>query len=174
MLCLSTSRQYIYDESTRGFSTLKQLPFHNHCLLSLEYFIYMPDSASVEGQELYCKLEAGANIPQDTCIQLERTAFLCSAATDGRVAFWLLNEDIDAWFQSKMAASEGERTSLTPEGDHELIPAEPQVGMENRKPAIADCKLPSPVSTLQLHQSGISAIAITSRGKPCSFLSASN
>ena len=115
---------YIYDISERQFSLVDQLDHHHHCLLSLEHAIL---------EQTYSNATSLAGIAYHSI------ALLCTAATDGQIAFWDITPTLLAWM-----------TSCLEDGS-----AEPgSVMLSEHVTSVL-------VHTVTVHQSGVNDLAIT-------------
>ena len=131
VLVVSMYRQYIYNEETRGFSSLGELHFHNRCILTLRSIICSPGHPTEV---------AGAGAADPGPERRLSTVFLCSAATDGRVAVW----------QVDLPPLGGEGVGSGSGGA-----ARGGVGPSSEQSSLG----PRPVAVCQAHQSGINDMA---------------
>ena len=116
-------RQYIYDEREKQFMPLSSLTFHNKCILCVSHFFHVPLSQHPD------------SVP---CTSL---AFLCSTATDGRVAIWSLEGILCQWMLQRSLSSTND-----------------QGGLDRLAATIR------PNCIIEAHQSGVNAISICSMG----------
>ena len=116
-------RQYIYDEREKQFMPLSSLTFHNKCILCVSHFFHVPLFQQQDG------------LP---CTPL---AFLCSTATDGRVAIWSLEGILCQWMLQRSSSSTNDQGGLD---------------------GLATTTQPSCI--IEAHQSGVNTISICSMG----------
>ena len=116
-------RQYVYDEKEKRFIQLSSLAFHNKCILCVSHLFHVPSSQRLDG------------LP---CTPL---AFLCSTATDGRVAIWSLEAILCQWMLQHSSSSTNDQGGLD---------------------RLATTTRPSCI--IEAHQSGVNAISTCSVG----------
>lgn len=71
----------MYTERERQFTQLPSLTFHNKCILCVSHFL-----------------------SRTAWLPTAQQAFLCSAATDGRVAIWNLDKIVCQWMVQRLSA----------------------------------------------------------------------
>ena len=120
---LTFLRLYIYDITERQFSLVDQLDHHHHCLLSLKHAILERSHHTSSGSSCHS------------------VALLCTAATDGQIAFWDITLLLLAWI-----------TSSLEDDNTEPVPVEPTLN---------DNITSDLVHTVTVHQSGVNDLAIT-------------
>ena len=81
-VCYVQHRQYIYIERERRFTQLPSLSFHNKCILCVSHFLSRTDWLPTAQQ-----------------------AFLCSTATDGKVAIWNLDKIVCQWMVQHLSST---------------------------------------------------------------------
>lgn len=146
----ASCRPYIYDEQSQEFHHLQHLVFHKHCLLCLRYIIHRPNQehglpAGAPGKAAEASSTVGKQTKPGVLV------LLCSAATDGRAAFWHLDHTIEEWIQSRTSTSLGDGPAPSPRWAQPPLP--PLTSEE------------SPLCIFELHQSGVNDITFTSTGR---------
>ena len=148
-----TFRQYIYREEDQEFSDLQPPLSHTRCVTVVEHFIYRTCSSPKEGGR-----------------QARPSAFLCSSATDGKVAVWSLDSCINEWVQSMTALTVPAATNV-PEEDTTTVRTLQEDYLLTAKTSLTGASLStdtgcnSPTAVFQAHQSGINDIAISNHGE---------
>ena len=149
-----TFRQYIYSEEGREFSELRPPLSHTRCVTVVEHFIH----------QLTC------SNPEEGDRPARSSAFLCSSATDGKVAVWCLDSCIAEWVHSVTALTGSAATNASQE-DSATVRASQEEHFLTAKTNLAGASLStgtgctSPTAVFQAHQSGINDIAISSHGE---------
>lgn len=131
-------RQYTYNEETHSFSSLGELHFHNRCILTLKYII-CPSPHPTE--------TAGVGATDSGLEGRSPGIFLCSAATDGRVAVWCVDLPPLAWGRGGSGSGGVAGGGVGPSSEQSSLS-------------------PQPVAVCQAHQSGINDMA-THQGSHC-------
>jgi len=102
--------------------------------------------------------------------QARPSAFLCSSATDGKVAVWSLDSCINEWVQSMSALTVPAATNV-PEEDATTVRTLQEDYLLTTKTSLTGASLSTdtgcnfPTAMFQAHQSGINDIAISNHGE---------
>ena len=142
----------MYNEKDRSFCALAQLTFHDRCILSMEYLIHRDTKKT--------STDAGDDFQKRDTFFFNSCGFLFSAATDGKIAVWSLDRAISEWLGSQgHSLTKDEDSSLKEDSAHSVGKT---VSLTSDLTACETGQVPDLTTSIEVHQSGINDIAISS------------
>ena len=128
------------------FSAVEHMDYHHHCVLSMKHVV-------IEATSQSCVLAA------ESAIHLCHTALLCTAATDGQLAFWDVTPALLAWVRARSQDAD----SAVVDGEQNIIRSafvDPKASA--RKEVLSSSKMSVFLCSVRAHQSGVNDVAIKS------------